>query len=363
VAVLEATYRLARDFRACLHIPRASRQRWRARITSRAERYWGEQVDPASVTLAGRAHAGNDATLLAGDVQLREVKRSFWLRWCPLADLAHLLQTAERMRWWRAATPELCDPVADVLDCWEDEHVLVLEGKTGVPLAKWLPAAAASDIERIAAHLGRWLRSYAAGQRPFDADVAGCCGAESRRDPVTRQLRVDARRLVERRLALAENAVRDLLVAGIQVAERWHGGMDAAGIAESLTDDEPAGFIHGDLNLGNVLAGPNEFALVDWWTAPRVSWPLQDVGMLAANLWIVDSAPHRHFWKIFVDAYFCPAPSQAVLDRIDLLGRMMCVGIAARRLARGGWAGRAGRPAALQILDRLARPGTCIGAF
>lgn len=305
------------------------------------------------VRLARRPYAGNQATLLRGKIG-DATGTCFWLRWCPTADVHELQQTVERMRWWRGRHSGLCGPVADVLDCWHDERVLVLQGCAGAPLAKCLRQWPSDGMNEAARELGRWLRDYAAGHAAYGADVEFCCGSESSRDSASGRLSVDARQLLRRRLAMADAAARRLTEAGWRLAKSWSGGVDPASVEQLATGCEPAGFVHGDLNLGNVLIAGSEFSLVDWWIAPRVSWPITDVAMLAGNLWLVGDEPHDAFWRSFATAYFGEAPCAVDAARIDLLARMMCIGLLDRKLAGGGLARLVERRWVGRTLSRLA---------
>jgi Ser/Thr protein kinase RdoA (MazF antagonist) len=143
--------------------------------------------------------------------------------------------------------------------------------------------------------------------------------------------------LIENRLELAGRAVHELVERGYAAARHWADRRDPDNLVASFSDSEPGGFIHGDFKPGNILFDECGFSIIDWWTTPRVSWPLQDPAMLAANLRMGNrGAAARQVWNSFANAYFDARLDERTAAAIDLLATMTCLSFVAGKTRRGG---------------------------
>lgn len=278
------------------------------------------------------------------------------LKWCPDADPLALRATDENMRWWRARHPRLCGPLPELLDFWPDEQVLVMAECPGVPLSTCREAP-----ERAVTSLGRWLREYAAVQPPYGEDLGPRLGATVTR-AATPPLLVDAQPLLEQRLAAAERAAATMSSRGLAEAKSWAAHLDLPAMRTALSAPQPAGFIHGDFKPGNVLIHARDFAVVDWWIAPCVSWPLTDVATFAGNLWLAGTEVSQRIWQCFAQGYFPRGLDAIHRQMVAGLASMMCLTFLARQMASPRRP-NATRSRCACALRRYFDPASGVGAF
>lgn len=356
--LIESAYALARDASGGAVLPARLRRRWHDRLATDVLRWWPVLRPRAAVRILRWMRPANGGYLLRAFVSHDRAPRCLWLKWCPDADPEALTQTYTRMHWWRRAHPELAMPVASVRGYWSDERVLILEHQPGVSLNRAMtatPAAAAA----VARNLGRWLREYALGRGCYGADTAVPCGAEVRRQ-ADDTLQVDAHRLLDKRIELAHRAAVELCVAGFTDARHWMDRFDIDAILRAFTDPQPAGFIHGDFKPENVLADGDRFAVIDWWAAPRVSWPVPDVGTFAASLWLAATPAAADFWRRFAAGYFTDGADAPTRAALELLVAMTCLGVLAHGARTRGIGGWARRVQTSRLLSRLLDPGAAL---
>ena len=366
MSTLGLACQVARNFAGSARLSAERRHRWEDRLRAVAATYWPELGRQPDVGVESRLRPSNGGWLVRGSIGAGRERRPFWLRWCPEADPEALLQTAEHMTWWRKHHSSLENSVADVFDHWPDESVLVLEGAAGIPLDRRLrrvqPATHAyHELLGAFAGAGRWLRSYRCAPIDLAHAPQSLVGSEVQRT-ADRQLVVNARRLLEGRIERAEEAVHALLRAGFTAARSWSARLDLDEAVRKVTTPPPAGFIHGDFKPGNVLADGNRITVIDWWTAPRVSWPVQDVATFASHLWLAATPAAAGVWFAFADRYYPHGLDDDEVHIVNVLGTMLCLSNLARRASRAGRIlfDAGGIDAALQ---RLSAPRVGLGSF
>jgi len=315
-------------------VPRLTGERrrcWVRRLDESCREYWPDLGSNVSVTLARRALARSGGHVLCGTITDGRVDRSFCIKWCPAADPTAMEQTLVRVKWWRRHHPELSKEVVDVLAFWPDEMVLLMERRSGRCLGRYLgnglarSVKPASELDIYGARLGEWLRSFAEGNRIYGAEIQPMLGLHAcRRDDG--RLVVDARRLLEQRIERGEQAASVLRSRGRSPMRSWADRFDVDAIVTSFGDEEPAGFIHGDVKPDNVLTHEGGLMLIDWWTTPRVSWPLTDVATFAGNLWLYGENPAAdRLWRRFVQAYYPGGLDERTRQAVELVGTIMCL--------------------------------------
>lgn len=88
--------------------------------------------------------------------------------------------------------------------------------------------------------------------------------------------------------------------------------------------------MHGDMKPDNVLVDGENFAVIDWWTTPCVSWALPDAAVFAANLALCeDRQLAAHLVRTFTAAYFGAAYDRRSRDAMDLIGSIWLLRMAA----------------------------------
>lgn len=249
---------------------------------------------------------------------------SFWIKWCPHADPRALDQSMQHMRWWSKNFPQLAQSIPKLMDHWPHERVLLIEGVEGVPVGEALE----DDCVRLqlgVRSLARWHRGYAEVGNGDFTEMPTMLGSEVHRTSAG-QLHVRADRLIEERIALAAEAAYQLSLSGCKEARQWSDRYDLSGIVSKFSSGVNAGFIHGDFKPDNVLIDGDSFSVIDWWTAPRVSWPLTDVAVFAANLWMDPRRePADQVWQTFVEERFEGNIQSVDRQAIDVLATMTCL--------------------------------------
>lgn len=324
---LSTSLRFARDLHASSKLMGVNRRMWIARIAEASSQYWPTLGKASRVHISRRVRAGREGYLVRGKATHGTVEQTFWIKWSPRANPQDQAQTIERMNWWRSAHSELTAPVPRILDHWPDQAVLLIEGRPGKPLSRIMlrPGAAHTQAAAKSAHrLGRWLRSYADGHGTYAADVTPLLGDQVERTAGGRLI-IDARRLLESRIQRAQQAAAALSRRGMVAARQWQQRVEVSAAFYAIHDHEPAGFVHGDMKPENVLARGRQIAVIDWWAAPRVSWPLTDVACMAANLWLMQDRRASAVWRAFASAYFGNQPDIATQRIIELLAVSICL--------------------------------------
>ena len=276
---------------------------------------------------------GTEGALLSGAVTGDAGRERFWIRWSPDDQSDAAKQTYDYMDWWRKRHPDLANRVPRILDYWPADNALVFEHVPGKPLSRAIAdakrarsddATRAGDLqlaERCASQLGAWLQRYSRGLEYYEADIMDVAVDEVTRTP-DGKLRVNARALMARRVDRAHIDALELAACGLAVGESWTARQPDR-VAATVGDDVPAGFVHGDLKCDNVLCDDDGFSVIDWWLAPRASWPLADVAVFAASLRLMDDQRiASQVWTRFANAYFDRDVSPATERQIDLLAVM-----------------------------------------
>jgi len=342
-----ATARLIRDLRASAGFSEKKRAQWVERLASLGLNNAGDAGAQVRARLERRVRQGAGGWMLRAVIAFEDAIASedhaqfLRLKWCPDADRAALDATAQNMRWWSAVHPELAGGAADLVDYWPDEQVLLIAECPGRPLG-----AIESDAESGAAQLGAWFRRYALGHERYGNDVDPRLGATVRRDEAGR-LWVKAQPLIEARLERAERAVDCMRRLEVRIPAKVWDTRDGEQVLAAHRDEQPAGFVHGDLKCGNVLVAADRVTVVDWWAAPCVSWPLTDIAHFAGSVWLEQSWLRPAIWGRFIDAYAPDGVDEASRATIALLARVSVLDYLAGRLrsssARFLERGRVGR--------------------
>ncbi|MCB9849904.1 MAG: phosphotransferase [Phycisphaerales bacterium] len=326
---LHATFRLLRDARCSLRVPSTLRKRWSHRLAMLAEGLLDVPAHTLSVRFRPRVRVGAGGRMLRAIVTGGQRTLAVRLKWCPGADPAALDATERNMRWWRAQHPQLCEPVADLLDYWPDDRVLVIAERRGEPLNTG--GGDAPVVSKIA----NWLRKYAEGDNTYGEDVSPLLLATVQRTAAGK-LRVNARPLLEARIASASKSAANLVKRGFAFARDWRDHFDIDTLLRAHSAEQPAGFVHGDFKPGNVLVDGDDFAVIDWWIAPCVSWPLTDVATFAGAIWLDGTPKCQSLWRSFRDTYFPNDVNDVTRQTIDLLATCMCLGYLDRRAQSPG---------------------------
>lgn len=362
----------------------SDRRRWLSRLRDSYPAYWPDTSQGAEIALQDRALRGRRGRVFRGVVQDERRRRVFCVKWCPEADPDALETTFKRMKWWRACHPELAGCVVDILGVWPDEQVMLLDwcagSRLGGHLRQQLPLrhdramsrkppgrheAAKTrrrtglrhlDADRLGTELGEWLRRFAAGRVKYDPDVDSSLGLSTQRQSDGRLI-VDARRLLEQRIERGERAARTLHGAGLSSAASWADRFDLDAIIESVSREEPGGFIHGDFKPDNILVHGDGWSVIDWWTTPRVSWPLADVATFAGNLWFYGTGQVvDRLWRTFTSAYYADGCDEQTLQTIDLVSTIMRLAIIAEKLQQPVIGKRLARRWCKRLVNRPSLP-------
>lgn len=356
MTTIHASSRLVLNAVSARFLSRKRRGEWHERLRALAARRLNTPQPDVSVRISRYLRAGAGGRMICAQASARGRMLALRLKWCPDADPPALRATDENMRWWRARHPRLCGPLPELLDFWPDEQVLVMAECPGVPLSTCREAP-----ELAVTGLGRWLREYAAGQPPYGDDLAPRLGATVTL-AAAQPLLVDARPLLEQRFAAAERAAATMASRGLAEAKSWAARLDLMAMRSALSTPQPAGFIHGDFKPGNVLIHARDFAIVDWWIAPCVSWPLTDVATFAGNLWLAGTEVSQRIWQHFAQAYFPGGLDAFHRQMIQGLASMMCLTFLARQMAHPTRASVAGSRC-VHALRRFFDPAASVGAF
>ena len=189
----------------------------------------------------------------------------------------------------------------------------------------------ASDLDDHTTRLGEWLRAFTDGNPEYGADIEPLLGMQARRRE-DGQLTVNARRLLEQRIERGRQAAYALGRGSQTYARSWADRFDLDAIVAAFGDQEPAGFIHGDMKPGNILVHNGNLKVIDWWATPRVSWPLSDVATFAGNLRLYGQCPAaERAWRCFARAYYPAGPDERTMQAIDLVASIMCLTVMAEK--------------------------------
>jgi tRNA A-37 threonylcarbamoyl transferase component Bud32 len=301
-----------------------------ALLEAKRAAYWPDDDPGADIVLDRRVRSGAGGYMVRGAVGKDAQPTSFWIKWCPDADPRALEQSIRHMRWWASRYPQLACSVPALIDYWPQENALLIEGVEGVPVGELLNQDTPSLPQAIQA-VARWHYEYSQIGDVDVTELGTLLGSEVHRTP-DRQWHVRADRLIESRIALAAESAYQLSLAGCKKARQWSDRYDISRAVSYFASGVPAGFVHGDFKPDNILVDGESFSVIDWWTAPRVSWPLCDVAVFAANLWM---DPRRDaadaVWQTFVQARFPHGIDSYTQYGIDILATMTCLQYLASR--------------------------------
>jgi len=323
---LAATARIIRDAATSAELTASMRRDWCERLRKFWSARWQTPPSGVVVRLGRRIRAGAGGRMVRAVVIAPGRHAALRLKWCPTADPAALEATAVNMRWWRAAHPDLAANVAELLDDWPDQRVLVMAECEGEPLS---PRSAVP--ETVIVRLARWMRAYAYARRAPLAELKPRLGAAVSATAQGR-LVVDARRLLATRAGTLARAADDLGAMGFSKARTWPSRFPVDGLLACFREPQRAGMIHGDFKPGNVLLDRDRFTIVDWWIAPCVSWPLTDVATFLGNLWLSASPDAQCIADTFAAEYFSTGIDPHTIRALDLMAGAMVMDYLSRRM-------------------------------
>lgn len=352
MTALHATAQLLRNTAAAAEITLDRRRRWAQRLRELFAQRWHTPGSTLTVRISRRPHAGAGGRLLRASVRNGQHACRLRLKWCPQADAAQLRITLENQRWWRQCYPHLSAPVPELLDAWLDDRVLVLEERPG-----WTVGDEHTPLA-VVGRLAAWMRGYAFAL-PTGDGLASRLGSAVTRG-ADGALAVRTAELLAVRIEAATRAADALCALGFHQAAQWGRRFDLPAGEALASGTADAGFVHGDFKPGNVLVTERNFAIIDWWIAPCVSWPLTDVASFAGNLWLIGTPSARSIWRAFALGYFPEGVDEVTARRIDLIATAMCLGYLARR-ARHPACHLLERRRCGQALERLVAADTAIG--
>ncbi|MDZ4701880.1 MAG: aminoglycoside phosphotransferase family protein [Rhodothermales bacterium] len=185
------------------------------------------------------------------------------------------------------ATHTVRPPVPRAVD--ELAHILVMEDVGDAPhLGAWLETATDEAAGEVGAQLGVFIgRLHAASTGDFALSRA-----------------IDNRAIQETRLAVQYRAIGGLL-AHLGVPDAAKLGREAEALGERLLRPGSC-LIMGDLWPPSVLVTPAGLRVIDWEFA-HYGNPAQDVGHLAAHLWMIghrlEAPAAPAFWSAWLAAY------------------------------------------------------------
>ncbi len=316
----------------------ARQERWRSRLQRSGPTLWPEIHSRGTVAFNRRVRRRGANCIVFGEARDEHARVPFCIKFMPGAKPRHINLTAKRLSWWRAHHPQEAEHVPRIIACWPDERVIVMTREVGIPLGhslRWSPIRklfrwdAQERLDRSGRVFGAWLRRFAAGRPPYDDSINEMLGHRSSLN-VDGRLTVDARSFLTDRIEQGHSAAHTLERAGVRSARNWSARFCLDSIERSVSDQEAAGFVHGDLKPDNVLVGRNGFSLIDWWDTPRVSWTLTDLANFSGNLRLGgESAGTTGLWQSLLHGYFEKRPDDQTLATIDLVSLILCLTLSA----------------------------------